>query len=127
MATTTTADLAPWRDPEDLMRSLIRAEPGQLAELRDAVVRLLEHEDEFVREEAVRKLYVHWQDRMARDRVVELFRLDSDDSVRRTAAFGVASTSTSGMRVEDTRLLLGVFLDESQPLDVRGAAMRPCS
>jgi HEAT repeat protein len=122
MSQPTVDDLLPWHEPEDLMRALLDAGEGQLPELREAVVRLLDHEDEYVREEAVRRLFVHWRDLETRHLVLDMLAHDPDESVRSASAFGVASTSTRDSLIGDTRALLKIFGDEAQPLELRRSA-----
>lgn len=116
--TVTREDLGYWRDPDDLLRALVDATP----DLRDAVRPLVDHADSDIREEAIRKLYVSWDDRDTRDEVVRLFASDPVPEVRRTAAFGVAGTSTDRTRRDDTKVLLKTLHDPAEGLAVRGSA-----
>ena len=58
----TAGDLLPWRDPEQLLAALTSIERSQLPELRDEIIRLVDHEDADVREQALRRLFVHLRD-----------------------------------------------------------------
>ena len=120
--TTKSTDLQPWNDAEDLFRALTRIHKHQRYELQNAVRDLVNHPDEGVRTEAIRKLYVWWTDKESRDQAVAALTHDSHYGVRRVAAFGVASTSDEQTRRDDTRLLLQTFLNESEDIAVRGAA-----
>ncbi len=127
MTQITISDLQPWVDPDDVLEALYElAEQtrGQAvpSELISAVTTLLDHEDEDIRQEALRLLLVQWKDRSQRDRGIALLRLDPSEAVRGTAAFGLASLSTVETRHDDARTLLSVLLDEAQPVHVRGAA-----
>ena len=122
-------DLQPWEDPDDLLEALYklgeqtRGQAGG-AELTKTVAALLDHEDEDIRQEALRLLLVQWKVQDVRDQAVELLRLDSSEAVRGTAAYGIAATSTSATHRDDVRTLLGILVDETQPVHVRGAAYK---
>lgn len=121
MIQTTEADLFPWNDPDDLLEALYGIGKEPKPELRDSVARLLEHEDPDIREEAIRILVTRWKDYSFRAHTVNALRFDADVAVRSAAAFGVASVSTEKNQAEDTRFLLAILLDESQPKNLRGA------
>ncbi len=114
--------MASWNDPDDILHTLIDLQKDDYGALRDAVLDLVDHEDPDVREEAVRKIYVHWTDVPSRSKAVDALRFDPSPGVRRVAAFGVAATASDTTQGEDTRVLLQTFLNESEEIDVRGAA-----
>ena len=122
MTQTTAADLLPWNDPDDLLQSLYRVEKAPRPELRDALARLLEHDDPDVRGEALRILVTRWKDHAFRGNAAQTLRFDPDPEVRAAAAFALASVSADGDRLEDTQLLLEMLHDEAQEATVRGAA-----
>jgi HEAT repeat protein len=122
MTHTTEADLLPWNDPDDLLQALYGVENKPRPELREAIARLLEHEDSDIRSEALRILVTRWKDRAFRPHAVKALRFDPQLEVRTAAAFALASTSAEVDRADDTRLLLDVLIDDEEATDVRGAA-----
>lgn len=116
------ADLHFWNDPDELLQALYRLGRQPVPELREPVRNLLDHADPDIREEAIRVLATRWKDESARLRAFDMLRTDPAPRVRSAAAIAVGATSTSASRDHDTRLLLSVLRDESQPMDVRRAA-----
>ncbi len=115
-------NLQPWRDPDELLEYLTRAPTAEL-ELHKSELRvLLEHEDDDVREQAVRRLFVHLRDTERREALCPLLRSDPSGSVRGGAAFGICSTSSPETKYRDAAALLQSFLDESKAVGVRQAA-----
>ena len=120
-------DLYPWVAPDHLLQALYelgRQTRGRQAgiDLVRAVAPLLEHEDEDIRQEALRLLLVQWKEPGFRRNAVEMLLGDPSEAVRGTAAFGIASVSTPVTRREDARALLEQVRGEAIPLHVRGAA-----
>jgi len=115
-------DLLPWSPPEALLAALARIPKGTLGDYREALVPLVKHDDDDVREQAVRHLFVHLCDDERHEDVVRLLRADRSRNVRRAAAYGVMASSTVTTRAKDTTLLASVALDESEEELVRSAA-----
>lgn len=122
MSSVTPEDLLPWNDPDELLQLLGRVEKSDRAALSVAVKTLLEHEDEDVREEALRIAAVHWALPELREKAVEMFRFDDEPSVRRTAAYAIASLAKESTRTADTGLLLDALRNSFEQEEVRRAA-----
>lgn len=127
MKPVTGADLQPWRDPDELLDALhkLGEQTTGLAvavDVSSAVAALLQHEDEDLRQEALRLILVQWRDHRLRSEALGVLRLDPSEAVRATAAFGIAAVSRLDTRREDVSAFLEVLLDESQPKHLRGAA-----
>ena len=122
MSLPSAAQLAFWNDPDELLQALYRLGREPVPELREPLSELLDHRDPDIREEAIRVLATRWKDESARLRAFDMLRTDPAPMVRSAAAFAIGGTSTSASRDHDTRLLLSALRDESQPMDVRGAA-----
>jgi len=106
----------------ELIRELGRLERGEAIEYAEQIQRLLHHEDQDVREEAVRALFVRAKYARAREALLALLAGDPAVEVRCTAAYGVAATSTPALLAQDSRLLTAVIEDDSQDSEVRGSA-----
>jgi HEAT repeat protein len=122
MSIPSAAHLAFWNDPDELLQALYRLGREPIPELREPLRQLLDHADPDIREEALRVLATRWKDESARLRALDMLRTDPSPMVRSAAAFAIGGTSTSETRSCDTRLLLSVLRDTSQPMDVRSAA-----
>jgi HEAT repeat protein len=122
MSSVTPEDLLPWNDPDELLQLLGRLEKADRAVLHDAVKNLLEHEDEDVREEALRVAAIHWTLGDTREKSMEMLQFDDEPSVRRTAAYALAALAKESTRLADTELLLDVLRNSSEHEDVRRAA-----
>jgi HEAT repeat protein len=122
MSSVTPKDLAPWIDPDELLQLLGRVEKSDRAVLHDAVVKLLEHEDEDVREEALRVAAIRWTLADVRDKSLEMLESDDEPAVRRTAAYAIAALATESTRQEDTGRLLEILRNSSEQEEVRRAA-----
>jgi HEAT repeat protein len=122
MSSVTPEDLLPWNDPDDLLQLLGRVEKSDRAVLHDAVKKLLEHEDEDIREEALRVAAIHWTLGDVREKSIEMLQFDDEPSVRRTAAYAIAALAKEATRLADTKLLLGVLRNSSEEEEVRRAA-----
>jgi hypothetical protein len=122
MSSVTPEDLLPWKDPDELLKVLGRVEKSDRALLHGAVKQLLEHEDEDIREEALRIVAVHWTLADVRAKAIEMLQIDDEPSVRRTAAYAVASLAKDTTRDSDTQLLLDVLRNDSEQEEVRRAA-----
>lgn len=114
--------LDPWDDPLDIIDALIGLRREELNDLRDKLRNLLQHDDPDVRVHAVRRLFVHLEDTEYRGHAIAAVRSDPEPSVRRAAAFAVASTSSAESQIDDQRVLLHVLLNEDETSFVRGAA-----
>lgn len=127
MTPITAEDLPSWGDPDDLLESLYalgeqtRRQPAS-TELTSAVAALLDHEDEDIRQEALRLLLVQWKAHQLHSEGLRLLRRDPSEDVRGTAAYGIASICADDRRPDDVRTLLEILLDESEAVHVRGAA-----
>lgn len=122
----TDLNLAAWSDPDELLSELRRLSrmpaPQDAHSLSDAVSSLLEHADEEVRQEALRLLLITWKLSEFRQAALDALAFDADDDVRITAAFSVASVSRSSTSADDTRALLAVLDDVSNPVELVRAA-----
>ena len=116
------ADLDSWRDPVALLDALTSVRNEDLADLRDSVARLVDHDDADVRAHAIRRLFVHLKDDGRHQDAIQLLHGDPEAKVRRAAAFAVASTTSPKTRDADVRALLATFLNENEKQAVRGAA-----
>jgi HEAT repeat protein len=122
MSSVTPEDLLPWNDPDELLQLLGRIEKADRAVLHDAVKKLLDHEDEDIREEALRVAAIHWTLQDVREKSVEMLQFDNEPSVRRTAAYAIAALANESTRLADTKLLLDVLRNSTEPEEVRRAA-----
>ena len=120
-------DLTSSRDPADLIDALFEARRENRRELQDAVVKLLEHEEPMVREEAVSLLCTKWEMRDLRPKAREMLQHDEDFGVRARAALGLGSVSMRATRQEDAALLVRVFEEEGLPPEVRQACYEALS
>lgn len=118
----TAADLASWRDPDELLDALGRISKDDLEELSSALVSLLDHDDVDVREEAAQALFVAGKNAEHHSQVVQLLQYDPEVAVRSIAAYGVAASSTDATRSEDIRSLLQAVHQESESTEVRRSA-----
>jgi HEAT repeat protein len=115
-------DLSPWRGATELIDAIWAVRRTGRRDLQPDVVRLLEHDDPTVREEAISLLFVKWADHSLRELLISLLISDPDFGVRSRAAGALALTSTERTRKSDSVLLSKIILDrESEPL-VRKAA-----
>ena len=122
MSSVTPEDLLPWNDPDELLQLLGRVDKSDRAALHDAVKQLLEHEDEDVRNEALRVAAVYWTLADVREKSIEMLEFDIEPSVRSTAAYAIAALAKESTRLADTGLLLGVLRNDAEDEDVRRAA-----
>jgi hypothetical protein len=122
MSSITPEDLLPWNDPDELLQLLGRVEKSDRAGLQEAVKTLLEHEDEDVREEALRVAAISWTLDELHEKSMEMLRFDDEPSVRRTAAYAIAALAKESSRLADTELLLDVLRNSSEQEEVRRAA-----
>jgi HEAT repeat protein len=122
MTTPGESELYPWNDPNDLLVALGRLRPEQKGVLGESVLQLLDHGDADVRQEAMRTLFVGWKAHGWRDRAISALTADESPEVRRTAAYGVAATTSDATRSRDTQQLLAVLENADEGLSVRGAA-----
>lgn len=113
--------LSPYSEPDALLEALYSLE-GPVAELRDTLMKLLEHEDPDVRAEVIRVIIRRWKDAEARPLAFQLLRNDDDVEVRAAAAYAIAGSGSDCSRDQDTRALRGALRDESEALSVRAAA-----
>jgi HEAT repeat protein len=116
------ADLSVWNNPDDVLRALYRIGKEPVPELRDAILHLLEHDDADIREEALRILLTRWKDREVRPKAISALQSDPAPNVRSAAAFAISATASDSSRSTDTRILLNVLRNETEDLNVRGAA-----
>jgi HEAT repeats len=122
MSTPSEANLFFWNDPDDLLDALYRVGREPVPELRNAIARLLDHDDAEVREEALRILLTRWKDAELRPRAFEVLQSDPEPIVQSAAAVAIAATASDASRAADTRMLLNVLRDEGRDGEVRGAA-----
>jgi AcrR family transcriptional regulator len=115
-------ELAPWRDPDELLSALYATGREPMPQLRDALLVLVEHADPDIREEVLRILGTRWKDAGIRPRVIAALKSDIASNVRSAAAFAIASSSTAITRKSDSALLVMLVKDEAEDLDVRAAA-----
>lgn len=106
----------------ELIRELGRLERSEALKHAEQIKRLLHHEDQDVREEAARALFVRAKYARAREVLLALLAEDPAVEVRCTAAYGVAATSTPALLAHDSRLLSAVVEDDSEDMEVRGSA-----
>ena len=118
----TVADLAAWRDSDDLLRALGAVRDEQRNELLEAVQALLGHEDPDVRQEALRWLAVRWRALSVRGEVERFLAKSENEELRTTAVYALASLSTEPTRAWDTELLVGMVRDITEDGEIRRAA-----
>jgi HEAT repeat protein len=114
--------LAPKNDPLDLLDALLSLKREELERVEPALFELTFHDDEDVRLQAIRALLVHLKSTSRHQRASEALVNDTSFEIRRTAAFGLAATSTAATRGVDERLLAEVVSNEAEVSSVRGAA-----
>lgn len=124
---TSAENLLPRLDPEDLLRSIIAVDRDEIAVVADELAALVLHDDADVREEAIRKLYHARQERSRRERLLDMLVCDEGPVVRETAALAIAATTSGDPRVEDTRQLARVLLDDDQFPSFAGHATKRSS
>jgi HEAT repeat protein len=122
MSSVTLEDLVPWNDADELLQALGRVDKTDASALADAVKNLLEHEDEDVREEAIRVAGVHWTLAEVREKAEFMLHSDEAASVRRTAAYAISALATDATKLRDTRILLHVLTNDAEQDQVRRAA-----
>jgi HEAT repeat protein len=105
-----------------LLRAIATWPDARATEAVPVLVALLNHADADVREEAVRRLAVHWRESRARTACLELLQRDCSEGVRATAAYAVAALSHPPTWRQDVRLLLDVAKDPDEADEVRIAA-----
>ncbi len=115
-------DLAPERDTNSLLRAIAQTSDDDELEATPLIGALLSHPDPDVRQEVLRKLAVHWKNQNYRQDVCEALTSDPDEGVRATAAFGLATLTTSETMEADTRLLLPLVRSQQSGPDLRLAA-----
>jgi HEAT repeat protein len=115
-------DLSPWREAAELIDAIWAVRRAGRRDLEPEVVRLLDHDDPTVREEALSLLFVKWADSSLRERLVGLVGSDPDCGVRSRAAGALALTSTQQTRKSDSKLLGTIILDREEEPFVRKAA-----
>lgn len=115
-------DLAPRHDADTLLQRLYQVGREPVPVLRRPLLRLTEHEDPDLREEALRILGTRWKDPGARPRILAVIRDDPAPEVRSAALIALAACASEGTRITDTRLLVGRLADEGEDTGVRGAA-----
>lgn len=114
--------LAPDRDPLDLLEALVALDRERLEAASASLILLTGHADSDVRLQAHRRLLVHLKSVAHHPLAVSALKSDADSEVRRVAAFGVATTSSTSTFDDDARLLAQVVRDERETAMVRGAA-----
>jgi HEAT repeat protein len=114
--------LDPDGETNTLLRAISRLSDDKRQAASRAIANLLRHTDPDVRQEALRKLVVHWQDPNYRTDAREALLHDDDEGVRGTAAFGIACLSNEASREEDTALLLPLVKDQRLGIDLRVSA-----
>jgi hypothetical protein len=115
-------DLSPTQDPGDLVDAIWAVRRAERRDLQPEIVRLLDHTDSTVREEAVSLLFVKWADRSLRSRLLDLIRSDPDFGVRARAAGALAVTSDDQSSSGDRAVLCHVILNRTDDPVVRKAA-----
>lgn len=114
-------DLSPWRTPSELIDAIWAVRRLGRKDLETEVLKLLDHEDPTVREEAISLLFVKWQAVSRRDRLMDALCSDPDFGVRSRAAGALALTSNSSTRRRDCRILCSIVLNREDDPDVRKA------
>ena len=117
-----TIDLSHWQDSSALIDAIWEVRRGNRKELRADVVRLLEHGDPIVREEALSLLFVKWAEKALRERLLDLLASDPDFGVRSRAAGALGALSDKGTSREDVAVLQKIVLDRADDPLVRKAA-----
>lgn len=115
-------ELDPRRETNALLRSMSQLSDDHERQATPLIAALLHHRDPDVRQEALRKLTVHWMNPGYRQAARDALANDPDDGVRATAAFGLASLSSKETAAEDTSLLLPVVRSDHLGPDLRIAA-----
>ncbi|MFN8647607.1 MAG: HEAT repeat domain-containing protein [Gemmatimonadales bacterium] len=115
-------ELDPRRETNALLRSMSQLSDDHEREATPLMAALLHHGDPDVRQEALRKLTVHWKNPGYRQAARDAVANDPDEGVRATAAFGIASLSTKETAVDDTSLLLPVVRAEHLGPELRISA-----
>lgn len=115
-------DLDPRQETNTLLRSISQVSDDDERQATPLVASLLHHLDPDVRQEALRKLTVHWKNPSYRQAARDALETDPDEGVRATAAFGLAAVSTKETAAEDTRLLLPAVRSEHLGPDLRISA-----
>lgn len=115
-------DLHPLRDPDLLLRALYGVPRARQPALVDAIARLLDHHEAFVREEALRILVTRWKEAAYRGRAAGMLVSDPSAEVRGAAAFALGASADDATRREHTDLLVQVLRNAREEAAVRGAA-----
>lgn len=115
-------DLSPWQAPADLINAIWAVRRAGRRDFQPDIVRLLNHEDPTVREEAISLLFVKWADQSLRERLVDLVRSDPDFGVRSRAAGALALLSNASSRRDDCEILRSIVLDRREDSIVRKAS-----
>jgi HEAT repeat protein len=115
-------DLAPWHDADTLLQRLYQIGREPVPALREPLLRLTEHEDPDLREEALRILGTRWKDPGVRPRILAVIGDDPAPEVRSAALIALAACASDATRITDTRLLVRRLADEGEHTGVRGAA-----
>lgn len=118
----TPASFSSWCDTDALLDALISLGDEQKDDLLPYVEQLLAHGDPDVREEAARKVFVHWRVSGQRSRAIQMALRDPADDVRTTAVFGIAALSGPGTISEDTQVLIRLLRDTDEDAELRRAA-----
>ena len=115
-------NLHPEQPADVLLRAIARFPESSATEVATAMRSLLMHSDADVREEVLRRVAVHWRHIAFRNDCVSALRSDPSESVRATAAYGLAALSTSETRTSDLLSLLAVIKDSALDGALRLAA-----
>jgi hypothetical protein len=115
-------DLSPWHDADTLLQRIYQIGREPVPALREPLLRLTEHDDPDLREEALRILGTRWKDPGVRPRILSVIRDDTAPEVRSAALIALAACASDATRITDTRLLVRRLSDEGEDTEVRGAA-----
>lgn len=115
------SDLNRWADPDSILDALYRVPREPQDSLRPAIALLLDHDDQDIREEALRILVTRWKDEAYRGLAAQMLVVDPAPNVRGAAAYALAAVADDSTRSEHTKLLLRSLLNELEDLNVRGA------
>lgn len=104
-----------------MIRHLARLRQENVATVARDISILVAHRHPEVRSAALSALFVTGRHRELRELAVKALRLDTDESVRATAAFAIAATSSGESQGFDVRILLPILRNPEESLEVRRA------
>jgi len=117
-----TNDLSLWRAPDELVNAIWEARRNDRRDLLVQVIELLSHSSPTVREEAASLVFLKWDDRTHRRRLLAMAITDQDPGVRARAAGIIALTAASQNRGNEFRILRDIVLNRHEEDVVRKVA-----